>query len=328
MEHTLRLGIAGYGNVGRGVEDAIIRNPDMKLEAIFTRRSPETLDTRGLTENICAVSKAEEFTEAIDVLILCGGSATDLPRQGPHFAAMFNTVDSYDTHAKIPRYFESMDTVSRKAGRTSVIATGWDPGLFSVARVIEEAVLPQGKGYTFWGRGVSQGHSDAIRRIKGVKDARQYTIPKQEAIDRVRSGETPELSARQKHIRDCYVVAEEGADTERIRREIVNMPHYFADYETRVTFISYEEMKKNHSRMPHGGFVLRSGTTGENNNQIIEFSLNLASNPEFTGSVLIAYARAAWRLNHQGRIGAYTVFDIAPGYLSIRTPQELREQML
>jgi len=328
MVDKIRAAIVGYGNVGRGVELAIEQNPDMYLEAIFTRRNSHDIVTRGLARRVLHVSEAKTCLDDVDVAILCGGSAKDLPEQGPQFASMFNTVDSFDTHAKIPEYFASVDKAAREAGKLSIISVGWDPGLFSLLRTLGEDVLPQGKSYTFWGPGVSQGHSDAIRRIKGVKDARQYTIPIDSALKRVRSGETPDLTTREKHLRDCYVVAEEGADLERIEREIKTMPHYFADYDTKVTFISEEEMAAKHSRMPHGGFVLRSGTTGEGNKQMMEFSVKLDSNPEFTGSVLTAYARAAYRLNKEGQTGARTVFDIPPAYLSRRSPEEMRKELL
>lgn len=328
MDKKIKIGIVGYGNVGKGVELAIGKNSDMKLEAIFTRRDSKTLKTKGLTDNVFNISEAVKFKNNIDVLILCGGSATDLPKQGPYFAGMFNIVDSFDTHAKIPEYFSIIDKEASIIGKVSLIATGWDPGLFSMLRLIEESVLPDGKGYTFWGKGVSQGHSDAVRRLKGVSDARQYTIPIDSALKRVRAGENPEFCTKDKHLRDCYVVAEEGADLERIKKDIVSMPNYFADYVTNITFITKEEMDKNHSKMPHGGLVLRSGNTGVSNKQIIEFSLTLDSNPEFTGSVLAAYARAVYRLYKEGQKGAKTVFDIAPKYLSKKPYSELLKDML
>lgn len=330
MKNKIRIGITGYGNLGRGAELAICKNEDMELVAIFTRRNPQ--DITPLTEGtkVVNITELEKYRQDIDVMLLCGGSATDLPEQGPELAKLFNTVDSYDTHAKIPQYFEAMDQAAREGGNISIISVGWDPGLFSLNRVIGEAVLPDGKGYTFWGKGVSQGHSDAIRRIQGVKAAVQYTIPIEEAIDKVRAGENPELSTREKHLRDCYVVPEEGADLERIKKEIQTMPNYFADYDTKVTFITEEELKKNHSGMPHGGFVIRSGFTGKENqnHQIVEFSLKLDSNPEFTGSVLVAYARAAYRMRQQGQSGAKTVLDIPPAYISPRTEEELRKEFL
>ncbi|MEA3513944.1 MAG: diaminopimelate dehydrogenase [Nanoarchaeota archaeon] len=327
MDDKIKIGIVGYGNIGKGVELAIEKNPDMTLEAIFTRRDSGNLITKSPKHKIYHVSEAKHMG-SIDVAILCGGSATDLPEQGPYFASLFNTVDSYDTHAKIPEYFWHVNEAARDAGTTSIISTGWDPGLFSLLRVIEEAALPDGQGYTFWGTGVSQGHSDAIRRIDGVKDARQYTIPIEDAVARVRSGEAPELTTREKHLRDCYVVAEDRADKKGIETEIKTMPNYFADYDTRVSFISQQEMDDKHSGMPHGGFVLRSGNTSPHQNQLIEFSLKLGSNPEFTGNILVAYARAAYRMNKEGLIGAKTVLDIALAYLSIRSNDELRKEML
>jgi len=328
MENQIKIGIVGYGNIGRAVELAVDHAPDMVLKAIFTRRDPAGISPIKDTTGVFAFSAAEKYVGELDVAILCGGSATDLPTQGPQFAALFNTVDSYDTHAKIPEYFDSVDKVARKAGTTCVISTGWDPGLFSLMRVIEEAVLPNGEAYTFWGPGVSQGHSDAVRRVPGVKDARQYTIPIESAVEQVRSGVQPQFTTREKHLRDCYVVADEGADTGKIETEIATMPNYFADYDTTVTFISPEEMAAQHSKMPHGGFVMRTGETSDGRKHVIEFGLKLDSNPEFTGSVLAAYARAAYRLNQEGQSGAKTVFDIAPGYLSVRSPAELRKEML
>jgi diaminopimelate dehydrogenase len=328
MNERIRIGIVGYGNIGRAVERAVKHNKDMELAGIFTRRNPSDLVPELQDSRVFALSEAKKFTDDIDVVILCGGSATDLPEQGPSFASLFNTVDSYDTHALIPEYFDAVDGAARKAGKTSVISTGWDPGLFSLVRVIEEAVLPEGESYTFWGPGVSQGHSDAVRRIAGVKDARQYTIPIESAVDKVRAGETPEFTTREKHIRDCYIVAEEGSDLERIEREIVTMPHYFSDYDTKVTFISEEEMRRNHGKMPHGGFVIRTGRDDAGDRHVVEFSLKLGSNPGFTGSVLVAYARAAYRLNKEGQRGAKTVFDIAPSYLSLKSPEELRKSQL
>lgn len=325
MADKIKLGIVGYGNLGRGVEKAVAQNPDMELVAIFTRRKPDEIKA---TVPVYSVSQAEDFQEKIDVLILCGGSATDLPEQGPHFARLFNTVDSYDNHAKIPEYFEKMDAAARERGHVCVISTGWDPGLFSLNRLLTEAVLPQGETYTFWGKGISQGHSDAIRRVKGVKDGRQYTIPNEEAVQKVRSGEQPQLTTRDKHRRECYVVPEEGADLERIEREIKTMPHYFADYETSVYFISEEELREQHSGMPHGGLVLRSGLTGAGTKQVIEFGLKLDNNPEFTSSVLVAYARAAARLAKKGEQGAKTPFDIPLGLLSPKSPEQLRRELL
>jgi len=327
MAEKIQIGIVGYGNLGRGVAAAVERTPDMELTAVFTRRNPAELSgPDGVA--VRHVSEADAYRDRIDVMILCGGSATDLPEQGPRFARLFNTVDSFDTHAKIPEYFEQVDAAAKAAGRVAVISPGWDPGLFSLNRLIMEAVLPDGKEYTFWGKGVSQGHSDAIRRLEGVKNAVQYTIPVEEAIERIRAGETPELSTREKHIRECFVVPHEGADLARIERDIVTMPHYFADYHTIVHFIDEEELRAKHSAMPHGGFVIRSGVTGRGTRQIVEFSLKLGSNPEFTASVLTAYARAAHRLHKEGATGAKTVFDIAPSYLSLRSPEELRKELL
>lgn len=323
--HKLKVGIVGYGNLGRGVEMAIRQNEDMELAAIFTRRKPEAVDS---TAKMLHISEIENYIGIIDVMILCGGSATDLPEQGPHIASMFHTVDSFDRHAKINEYFDAVDASAKKSGHASVISTGWDPGLFSLNRLLAEAVLPEGKDYTFWGKGVSQGHSDAIRRIKGVSSAVQYTIPIEDAVNKVRSGEDPVLSAREKHLRECFVVAEPGEDLARIERDIKTMPDYFADYDTRVNFISAEELKANHSAMPHGGLVLRSGKTGTDSKQIIEFGLNLDSNPEFTASVLVAYARAINRFAKEGFVGAKTVFDIPFSYLSPKSDERLRKELL
>lgn len=329
MTEKIRIGILGYGNIGRGVELAVIQNPDMELKAVFTRRDPDSI--KNIAEGVKIVSAEDigKYKDDIDVLILCGGSASDLPKQGPEYARLFNCVDSFDTHAKIPEYFAKVDKAARSAGKTAAISIGWDPGLFSINRMLTEAVLPAGGTYTFWGKGVSQGHSDAIRRVEGVKNAIQYTIPIDEAVIRIRNGEEPKLSARNKHLRECFVVAEEGADKAKIEEAIKTMPNYFADYDTIVHFVSEEELRRDHSRMPHGGFVIRSGKTGpDNNRHIIEFSLKLDSNPEFTGSVMAAYARAVARLNAEGRTGAVTVFDIPLGYLSPKTPEELRKEFL
>ena len=327
---SIRIGILGYGNLGRGVECAVKQNPDMELKAVFTRRDPETVKI--LTENakVYRAEEAERLKDEIDVLILCGGSATDLPVQTPAFARWFNVVDSFDTHANIPQHFEAVDQAASESGHVGIISVGWDPGMFSLNRLYATAVLPEGSNYTFWGKGVSQGHSDAIRRIAGVKDARQYTIPVESALESVRNGENPELTTRQKHTRECFVVAEEGADQDAIREAIVTMPNYFADYDTTVHFISEEELKANHSGIPHGGFVLRSGVTGweKENKHIIEYSLKLDSNPEFTSSVLVAYARAAYRMNKEGQSGAKTVFDVAPAYLCAADGAELRKHLL
>ena len=327
MTTTIKVGIVGYGNLGKGVQKAITQNPDLELVAVFTRREPSQVG-QDSSIKFESISAAEQYKGIIDVMILCGGSATDLPEQTPVIASMFNTVDSFDTHANIPAFYDSVDAAAKRADTISVISTGWDPGLFSMNRLLAQSILPEGKEYTFWGKGVSQGHSDAIRRVPGVKAGVQYTVPQQEVIDRIRSGETPELSTRAKHLRACYIVAEEGADQALIRETIVNMPNYFADYDTTVDFISEEQLREEHSGMPHGGFVIRSGVTGEGNRQIIEFGLKLDSNPEFTASVLVAYARAAYRLHREGQTGARTVFDIALGYLSPKSPEELRRDLL
>lgn len=326
MENKIRVGIVGYGNLGKGVRKAINQNKDIELEAIFTRREVSKVSEN---DNLMVhISKIGDFKDRIDVMILCGGSATDLVEQGPMVAEMFNTVDSFDTHAKIPSYFEKMNEVSTASGNLSIISVGWDPGLFSLNRLLGNAVLPNGKDYTFWGKGVSQGHSDAIRRIQGVKNGIQYTIPIEAALERVRSGENPDLTTREKHLRECFVVAEEGADKTKIEEEIKNMPNYFSDYDTTVHFITEEELKREHSGMPHGGFVIRTGETGEGTKQRIEFSLELGSNPEFTSSVLVAYARAISKMAKEGKKGALTVFDVPFGYLSSKTPAELRKELL
>lgn len=327
MERQINIGIVGYGNLGKGVLLALKQNPDMHPVAIFTRRNPDDLQ---VDENIKVehISRLENYQDKVDVMILCGGSATDLPEQGPNIAKLFNTVDSFDTHAKIPEYFAAVDEAAKASGKTSIISVGWDPGLFSLNRMIMEAVLPNGKTYTFWGKGLSQGHSDAIRRVEGVKNGVQYTIPSEDAMARVRRGENPELSTADKHTRECYVVLEEGADPEKVAHEIKTMPNYFADYETTVHFITEEELRKNHAKMPHGGFVIHSGNTGSEHNHLLEFSLKLDSNPEFTASVLVAYARAVYRLHQEGQIGAKTVYDVPPGYLSIKSPEQLRKELL
>ena len=326
----IRIGILGYGNLGRGIECAVRQNPDMQLAAAFTRRAPETVKI--LTEGVPVYPAAEAAAHAdeVDVLVLCGGSATDLPTQTPEFAQWFHVVDSFDTHANIPVHFDEVDAAAKASGKMALISAGWDPGMFSLNRLYANAVLPCGADYTFWGKGVSQGHSDAIRRIEGVKDARQYTIPVPAALDAVRSGSQPQLTTRQKHTRECFVVAEEGADLARIENEIKTMPNYFADYDTTVHFISEEELQRDHSGIPHGGFVIRTGKTGWNleHNHIIEYSLKLDSNPEFTSSVVLAYARAIYRLAQKGESGCRTVFDIAPGLLSPQSPEELRAHML
>ncbi len=326
----IRVGIYGYGNLGRGVESAIRQNPDMELTAVFTRRDPKTLEINTQGVKVCHIDEAPKMTEEVDVLILCGGSATDLPQQTPEMAKLFNVVDSFDTHAKIPQHFENVDKAAKEFGKVAIISVGWDPGLFSLNRMYAGAVLPEGKDYTFWGKGVSQGHSDAIRRIEGVKNAKQYTIPVDSALEAVRSGAMPELSTREKHLRECFVVAEDGADLARIENEIKTMPNYFADYDTTVHFISEEELARDHSGIPHGGFVIRTGKTGFNkeNNHVIEYSLKLDSNPEFTASVIVSYARAAYKLSAMGESGCKTVLDIAPAMLSPKSGEELRKELL
>lgn len=327
---SIRIGILGYGNLGRGVECAIQQNDDMELIAVFTRRDPDTVKLQTDGVKVLSIDDAPKMKDEIDVLIICGGSATDLPTQTPEFAKYFNVIDSFDTHAKIPEHFANVDKSATASGNIGIISVGWDPGMFSLNRLYANAILVDGNDYTFWGKGVSQGHSDAIRRIEGVIDARQYTVPVQSAIESVRNGENPELTTRQKHTRECYVVAEDGADKDRITREIVTMPNYFADYDTTVTFISMEELIEKHSGIPHGGVVIRSGKTGMKgeNNHIIEYSIKLDSNPEFTSCVLVAYARAAYRLNKEGISGAKTVFDIAPAYLSKENGDYLRAHLL
>ena len=328
MSKTIQIGIVGYGNLGRGVELAIKQNPDMELVAIFTRRQPDQLTSANGSAKFEHISTVEQYKGKIDVMILCGGSATDLPEQTPAIASMFNTVDSYDTHAKIPEFFDTVNEAAVKGNNLSVISTGWDPGLFSLNRLLAESILPEGKDFTFWGKGVSQGHSDAIRRVPGVKAGVQYTVPVEEVIESIRSGETPELTTRDKHLRECFVVAEEGADLEAIKETIVTMPNYFADYNTNVHFITEEQLKSEHQGMPHGGFVIRSGVTGNGTKQIMEFSLKLESNPEFTASVLVAYARAAYRLRSEGQNGARTVLDIPLSYLSPKSAADLRRELL
>ena len=325
----IRIGIVGYGNIGRGVEQSIKRNDDMELKAVFTRRDPASVKIQTEGAEVKHFDDMEAMKDDIDVMILCGGSATDLPVIGPKVAASFNTIDSFDTHAKIPEYFANVDKAAKEGKNVSIISVGWDPGMFSLNRLYAESILVQGSTYTFWGKGVSQGHSDAIRRIEGVKNGIQYTVPIEAAVDQVRSGSEPELTTRQKHLRECYVVAEEGADKAAIEEAIKTMPNYFDEYDTTVTFITEEELKENHSKMSHGGFVIRTGETGcEGNKHVIEYSLRLDSNPEFTGSVLVAYARAAHRLSKKGESGARSVFDIAPAMLSQMTPEELRAHML
>ena len=326
----MKIGIMGYGNLGRGIECAIKQNPDMELAAVFSRRDPSTVKILTEGVKVYSVDDAVKMKDEIDVLILCGGSATDLPVQTPEYAKYFNVVDSFDTHARIPEHFANVDAAAKENGNIAVISCGWDPGMFSLNRLYANCILPQGNDYTFWGKGVSQGHSDAIRRVEGVKNGKQYTIPVDSALERVRNGENPELSTREKHIRECFVVAEEGADKARIEKEIKEMPNYFADYDTIVHFITEEELARDHSGIPHGGFVIRSGKTGwnEEHNHIIEYSLKLDSNPEFTASVIVACARAAYRMKQEGMTGCKTIFDIAPAYMSPLDGAELRAHML
>lgn len=326
----IRIGIMGYGNLGKGIECAVKQNPDMELKAVFTRRDPAGVKILTDGVKVYPAAEAAAMKDEIDVLILCGGSATDLPEQTKEYVKLFNVIDSFDTHAKIPEHYAQVDAAAKESGRIGIISVGWDPGMFSLNRLYANAILTDGCDYTFWGKGVSQGHSDAIRRVEGVKDGKQYTIPVESALAAVRSGENPELTTRQKHTRECFVVPEEGADPAKIEDEIKNMPNYFADYDTTVHFITEEELKKDHSGIPHGGFVIRSGRTGWDgeHQHIIEYSLKLDSNPEFTASVLIAYARAAYRLNQEGQSGCRTVFDIAPAYLSALSGGELRAHLL
>ena len=327
---SIRVGILGYGNLGKGVESAIAQNDDMELKAVFTRRNPESVSVRTAGVKVLQADELSHMQDELDVLILCGGSATDLPVQTPQYASMYNVVDSFDTHARIPEHFAAVDATAKKAGKVSLISCGWDPGMFSLNRLYANCVLPEGKDYTFWGKGVSQGHSDAVRRIEGVKDCRQYTIPVEKAVEAVRSGSNPELTTREKHTRECFVVAEEGADLAKIENEIKTMPNYFSDYDTTVHFITEEEMKRDHSGLPHGGMVIRTGVTGmeKEHKHVIEYSLKLDSNPEFTGSVIVAYARAVSRMNKEGMSGCKTVFDVAPAYLSPKSAEELRAHML
>ena len=327
---AVRIGILGYGNLGRGIECAIRQNQDMELVAVFTRRDPQQVKIQTEGVSVYKVDQITEFQDKIDVLMLCGGSATDLQKQTPEYAKYFNVIDSFDTHANIPQHFADVDEVAKANGHVAMISVGWDPGMFSLNRLYAASILPEGKDYTFWGKGVSQGHSDAIRRVKGVKDGKQYTIPVDAALEAVRSGSNPELTTRQKHTRECFVVAEEGADLAQIEHDIKTMPNYFSDYDTTVHFISEEELKRDHSGIPHGGFVIRSGKTGLNkeHNHIIEYSLKLDSNPEFTASVLVAYARAVYRMQQEGMKGCKTVFDVAPAYLSPMSGEELRAHLL
>lgn len=327
---SIRIGIFGYGNLGRGVECAVRQNPDMELAAVFTRRNPKDVEILTKSASVCSADEVNSWSDKIDVLIMCGGSATDLPVQSPQMASLFNIVDSFDTHAKIPEHYANVDAAAKKGGNIAIISVGWDPGMFSLNRMYANAILPEGKDYTFWGKGVSQGHSDAVRRIAGVKNAKQYTIPSEEALEAVRSGKNPDLSTRQKHTRECFVVLEDGADAGKVEEEIKTMPNYFADYDTTVHFITEEELLRDHSGIPHGGFVLRSGQTGweGENHHLIEYSLKLDSNPEFTSNVIAAYARAAYRLSAEGQTGCRTVFDIAPAYLSAKSGEELRAELL
>ncbi len=326
-QEKIRVAIVGYGNLGKGIELGLLKNPDMELKCIFTRRDPSSLKTSSNVP-VVSIEDAENWKDKIDVAFLCGGSATDLSTQGPQFASMFNTVCSFDTHAKAYDYYKAMNEAATKAGKVAMTSIGWDPGLFSHMRLLISSILPDSKAYTFWGTGVSQGHSDAVRRIEGVKDARQYTVPVESAIERVRNGETPDFTTREKHTRVCYVVAEDGADKDRIEKEIKSMPNYFDEYDTTVHFISEEELKKNHSKMPHGGFVIHSGETGDGNKQIMEFSLKLDSNPEFTASVLIAFARANYKLQQKEDYGAKSIFEIPPYLLSNKSLDDLRKNCL
>ena len=328
MSHRIRVAIAGYGNLGRGVEAALAQNPDMRLVGVFSRRDPVSVSLLDSSVPVYAMADIEQYQDEVDVMILCGGSKSDLPEQGPYLAQFFNTVDSFDTHAKVPEYYAALDQSARDAGRVALLSVGWDPGLFSLNRLYGEAILPEGETYTFWGKGLSQGHSDAVRRISGVKSAVQYTLPSEDAIARVRYGEQPQLTTREKHTRECFVVLEDHADADAVRNSIVTMPDYFADYDTVVNFIDQDTFNKEHSSMPHGGFVIRSGNTGVDTKQTIEYSLALGSNPEFTSSVLVAYARAVHRLARLNDIGAKTVFDIAPGLLSPKSPAQLRKELL
>ncbi|MBO4766691.1 MAG: diaminopimelate dehydrogenase [Lachnospiraceae bacterium] len=326
----IRIGIIGYGNLGRGVECAIKQNPDMELAAVFTRRDPQTVKVLTPGATVANVADVADWKDKIDVMIICGGSATDLPKQTPEYAKLFNVVDSFDTHARIPEHFANVDAAAKAAGKVALISCGWDPGMFSLNRLYANCILPEGKDYTFWGKGVSQGHSDAIRRIPGVKNGKQYTIPVEAALEAVRSGSNPELTTRQKHTRECFVVLEEGADAAAVENAIKTMPNYFADYDTTVHFISEEELARDHAGIPHGGFVIRTGTTGWNgeNKHVIEYSLKLDSNPEFTSSVIAAYARAVAKLSAEGVSGCKTVFDIAPAYLSPLSGEEMRAHLL
>ena len=331
MTPIIRVAIAGYGNLGRGAQAAIKQSPDMQLVCVFSRRDPASVTLIDNSVPVYAMDDIAQYKDEIDVLILCGGSKSDLPEQGPALAGLFNIVDSFDTHAKIPEYFAALDTPAKKANKVAMLSVGWDPGLFSINRLYGEAILPVGETYTFWGKGLSQGHSDAVRRVDGVKSGVQYTIPSEPAMARVRNGEQPTLSTREKHTRECYIVLADGADGDTVRNTIVTMPDYFADYDTKVHFIDQPTFEREHQKMPHGGFVIRSGVSGinnEQNNQVLEFSLKLGSNPEFTSSVLVAYARAAYKMNLAGETGAKTVLDVAPSLLSPKSPAQLRKELL
>ena len=331
MTPVIRVAIAGYGNLGRGAQAAIKQSPDMQLVCVFSRRDPASVTLIDDSVPVYVMDDVAQYKDDIDVLILCGGSKSDLPEQGPQLAALFNIVDSFDTHAKIPEYFAALDTPAKKANKVAMLSVGWDPGLFSINRLYGEAILPVGETYTFWGKGLSQGHSDAVRRVDGVKSGVQYTLPSESAMARVRNGEQPTLSTREKHTRECYIVLADGADADAVRNAIVTMPDYFADYDTKVHFIDQPMFERDHQKMPHGGFVIRSGVSGmdnEQNNQVLEFSLKLGSNPEFTSSVLVAYARAAYKMNLAGETGAKTVLDVAPNLLSPKTPAQLRRELL
>lgn len=328
MTSQIKVAIAGYGNLGRGVESALAQNTDMQLVGVFSRRDPKSVELLNKDVPVYAMADIEKYQDQVDVMILCGGSKTDLPEQGPYLAQFFNTVDSFDTHAKVNEYFAALDAPAQKAGKVALLSVGWDPGLFSLNRMFGETVLSEGETYTFWGKGLSQGHSDAVRRVAGVKFGVQYTLPSEEAIARVRAGEQPELTTREKHVRQCFIVLEEGAKAEEVRTSIVTMPDYFADYDTEVNFIDQATFEKEHSSMPHGGFVIRSGVTGSGNQQTIEYSLALGSNPEFTASVLVAYARAVHKLALNGEVGARTVLDVPPGLLSPKDPAQLRKDLL
>lgn len=328
MKNQIKMAIAGYGNLGRGVEISISKNPDMKLVGVFSRRDPKSVNTFFEDTKVFSIDNILEHKDEIDVLILCGGSKDDLPIQGPEFSKNFNIVDSFDNHAKIPEYFASVDKPSLENKKVALISIGWDPGMFSINRLYGEVLLPIGETYTFWGKGLSQGHSDAIRRVEGVQAGVQYTIPSVDAIEKVRSGVQPTLSTKEKHVRECYVVLKDGADAKKVENEIKTMPNYFEPYDTSVNFISQEELDKNHNKMPHGGFVIRSGNSSDENKQVIEYSLTLDSNPEFTASVLVAYARATYRLSQKGDFGAKSALDIAPGLLSIKSAEQLRAELL